>query len=408
MNEKEDLPQFVVTQNTRLIAAMTKRYRIVRGSAGSAKSYSILAILINHCSSSANKRCVVIGKQLAKLKTGCIPDFIRLMKMFGIYDSKRWNSTTAVYTFPNDSTIKFVGTADDPNAGKGVRTDCLMAEEANHIDYEAFRQFASRSNVIYLAYNPDRYSWIEKELIPQPDSELLVVTYKGNEALGAPERKELDSYYSRAYNPDGSVKSEYWVNMYKIYCLGELGSFVGTIFTNVKTGDFDTSLPSVYGYDCGYRDEDALVRVAVDHKNMVIYIKEEIYQNNLSTTDITKLVKNKAGDSVVVCDSAAAKTVADFKQAGIRAISCQKRTIVDDIKDMQAYTIVITKDSPNASEEFNKWAWKDKDGKSIPEDGQIHCADAVRYAFNYLTSKKIEKPVAHYRPNFHSSMRYSR
>lgn len=387
----EGLQDFIVTTNTRKIAYLSKRYRIVRGSAGASKTFSILSIIINHCSSTPNRKCIIISKHLAKMKLGCIADFIKLLKIFGIYDSNRWNSTSALYTFPNDSTVKFVGTADDPTSGKGVRSDVLYAVEANTIEYEAFRQFASRSNIIYLCYNPDRISWIEKELMQDKDSELLVVTYDGNEALGDAERNELDSYYGRAFDDYGNVKSEYWHNMWKIYCKGELGSFVGAIFTNVVTGDFDDSLPSVYGYDMGYNDEDALVKVAVDKKAMKIYIKEIIYQNGLSNADITKLVKQKVGNQVVVCDSAAAKTIADFKQAGIRAVSCHKNRIVDDIKDMQGYTIVITPDSPHALEEFQNWRWKDSLGKSIPEDGMVHCADSGRYGFVYLTTPAPRK-----------------
>lgn len=383
--QNENLPQFVVTTNFRRIAGLKKRYRIVRGSAGASKTWGILALLINHCSSTANQKCIVIGRQLAKMKVGVVSDFVKLMKIFGLFRNDRWNSTTSLYSFPNDSTIQFYGTADDPMAGKGVRCNCLYADEINHIDFGAFRQFASRADVIYGSYNPDRISFVETELIPLEDCDFITVTYKGNEALGDAERSELDSYYDRAYNADGSVKSPYWENMYKVYVKGELGSVVGAIFTNIVTGEFDDSLPFVYGYDMGYSDEDGLVKVAVDKKNMVIYVKELIYQNNLSNADIVKLVKEKVGNGIVVCDSAAAKTVADFKQAKIRAVSCSKRKIVDDIKDMQSYKIVITPDSPNALREFKEWCWKDRDGKSIPEDGQLHCADSTRYALNYLT-----------------------
>lgn len=392
MSSNNNLPEFKVTTAFRRIAGLSKRYRIVRGSAGSSKTFSILAILINHCSSTPNQKVMVLGKELAKMKTNVVSDFLKLMKIFNIYDSNCWNSTTSVYRFKNDSTLQFYGCNDD-FAGKGTRLDVAYFNECNHIPFEAFRQFSSRSNIIYADFNPDRLFYIDTEIIPRPDAEMITVVYSENEALGDAERSELDSYYDKAYNPDGSVKSAYWANIHRVYCLGQTGSVIGAIFSDIVTGEFDESLPFVYGYDCGYKDQDGLVKVAVDKKNMKIYVKEIIYQNNLSNSDITKLVKQNVGRNIVVCDSAAAKTVADFKQAGIRAISCSKRKIVDDIKDMQSYQIVITEDSPNALREFKEWCWKDTDGKSIPEDGSLHTVDPTRYSINYLTHPRQESEV---------------
>ena len=56
---------------------------------------------------------------------------------------------------------------------------------------------------------------------------------------------------------------------------------------------------------------------------------------------------------------------------------------------MRGYKIVITPRSINLQQELNNWRWKDKDGKSIPADGDIHLTDAMRYGFGYLTKTTV-------------------
>lgn len=394
------------TTTLRKICAMKKRIRAVAGGQGSSKTYSILMVIINHCSGTPDRKAMIVSQELAKMRTNVISDFIKIMKEFGIFDEKRWNSSECIYRFENGSTIQFYG-SNKPDAGKGTRNSVVFFNEANKISFDAYRELSTRADNIFLDWNRNVHCWVDEYVIPRDDCEFLVVNYKDNEALGEQEKSEILHYKEMAYNEDGSVKSEYWLNVWRIYGLGECGKFVGTIFTNVRTDiPFDDTLPFVYAYDCGYNDEDGLVKVAVDTNRRIIYVKEELYQAGLSNADVTKIIKDKVGDSVVVCDSAAAKTVADLKQAGIRAVSCQKRKIVDDIKDIQGYTIATSIYDANFIRELNNWRWKDVDGKSIPEDGELHTVDPMRYGYNYLTQKKIEKPVAHYRGNSYMRNRY--
>ena len=378
------------TTTLRKICAMKKRIRAVAGGQGSSKTYSILMVIINHCSGTPDRKAMIVSQELAKMRTNVISDFIKIMKEFGIFDEKRWNSSECIYRFENGSTIQFYG-SNKPDAGKGTRNSVVFFNEANKISFDAYRELSTRADNIFLDWNRNVHCWVDEYVIPRDDCEFLVVNYKDNEALGEQEKSEILHYKEMAYNEDGSVKSEYWLNVWRIYGLGECGKFVGTIFTNVRTDiPFDDTLPFVYAYDCGYNDEDGLVKVAVDTNRRIIYVKEELYQAGLSNADVTKIIKDKVGDSVVVCDSAAAKTVADLKQAGIRAVSCQKRKIVDDIKDIQGYTIATSIYDVNFIKELNNWRWKDVDGKSIPEDGDLHCFPA----YTPIITSNGYKPIA--------------
>lgn len=372
------------TTTLKKISGLKKRIRCIAGSQGAGKTFSILILLINHCAANPNKRCMVVSEELSKMRTNVVPDFQMVMKIAGIYDKGKWNSSDCCYTFPNGSTIKFMGT-DKEDAGKGTRLDVLFVNEANKVPFEAYRELSTRSNNVYIDYNPNLHCWIDDNVIPREDCDFLRVTWRDNEMLGEQERNEIKRYATMAFDEKGNVKDEYWYNIYLVYSEGRTGHFVGTIFTNITTSTiFPDYLSYVHGLDVGYNDQDGLVKVAIDKVERKIYAQEMLYQNQLSTKQLIDLVKQKAGRNLVVCDSAAAKTVADLKQGGVNAISCSKKRIVDDIKDMQGYQIVVV-DSPNLIRELNNWRWKDKEGKSIPEDGELHLVDPMRYAFNYLT-----------------------
>lgn len=377
------------TTTLRKICGMHKRVRVVCGSQGASKTFSILMILINHCSSKPNKRCMVVSQELSKMRTNVIPDFQMIMKEAGIYNPNRWNDSKALYSFPNGSTLQFYGT-DKEDAGKGTRLDALFCNEANKIPFDAYREFASRADNIYIDFNPNTKSWIDTEVIGGDDVDFLRVTFEDNEYLGEAERNSILDYKRKAYNEDGSVKSEYWVNIWRVYGLGLTGSFVGTILTNITVGAFDDTLPFVYALDLGYEDFDGMVKIAVDRKAKKLYVDECLYKNHLSTDDLVRYVKEIAGNDLVVCDSASARTVADLKKGKVKAISCHKGRIVDDIKDISGYEIVYTPRSVHFLDEISNWRWKDG-ARNIPSDGALHTVDPMRYGFRYLTSDSKPK-----------------
>lgn len=377
-----------VTTTLRKISGMKKRIRAIKGGQGASKTFSILMIIINHCSSKPGKRCIIASEELSKMRTNIIADFIKILTETNIFDNNRWNSSECIYKFPNGSTIKFMG-SDKIAAGKGTRTDILFVNECNKVPFEFYRELSTRSKNIFLDWNPNIACWVDTEVIPRDDCETLTVTFRDNEFLSEEEKNEILRYKQMAFNEDGSVKSDYWYNIYLIYSEGQVGHFVGAILTNIETGEFDTSLPYVHSLDIGWKDDDAMTKVAIDNKNKRIYVDEIIYQNNLSSSQLSTLIKSKIGSDLVVCDSAAAKTIADLKENHINAVSCKKNRIVEDIKSIQGYTIVVTKTSTHLLQELNNWRWKDVDGKSIPEDGEIHLIDALRYGFAYLSKPPV-------------------
>ena len=65
----------------------------------------------------------------------------------------------------------------------------------------------------------------------------------------------------------------------------------------------------------------------------------------------------------------------------------KKNHIVDDIKTLWGYKIIVTPDSYNLAKNLNNWVWLDKKGE-IPIDVDDDAIDAGRYAANILITSK--------------------
>ena len=103
--------------------------------------------------------------------------------MVGMYDANKWNKSSLTYTFGNESYIEFFS-ADQPQKLRGARRDVLFVNECNNIDWESYYQLSIRTRkFIYLDYNPVAEFWVDSELIKDQDAEMIVLTYKDNEAL---------------------------------------------------------------------------------------------------------------------------------------------------------------------------------------------------------------------------------
>jgi phage terminase large subunit len=378
------------TTTLKKISALKKRIWSIVGSQGAGKTFSILILLINAASSSNNKEIYVVGTELTKLKLGAIKDFKKILEGLGLFKEENWLGTENMYRFPNGSFIKFVG-LDRASTFKGVRSDIIFFNEANHIDFESYRQGASRAKRVIIDYNPDKICWIQEQVEVREDCDFLRVTWRDNEYLDKGELADIKRYTSDAFNDDGSIKNNYWYNIWRVYSEGLIGQMQGTIFQDWELGEFDETLDFGYGADYGTNDPDTLTKIAIDKANKRIYLDEVIYQNNLSTDALITLYKtNVIPGKVIIGDSAASRTIEDIKKAGLNIKAVSKNKIVDDIKLLQSYKIIVTKTSKNIIEEFSNYAWLD--GKSnTPIDKYNHAIDGTRYYCQTILGIKERK-----------------
>ena len=162
----------------------------------------------------------------------------------------------------------------------------------------------------------------------------------------------------------------------------------GVIFSNWIEGAFDTSLPYCYGMDDGYTDPLTLVKVAVDPTRRLIYMKEILYRPKLGTSQVLNLmgIVERRND-LIVADSENPRLIDDIAAAGynITGVTKGPGSVVDGLRRMQDYTLVIDRESHNLKRELNNYVWSDRKAE-IPVDAYNHAIDAGRYAFSRLAA----------------------
>lgn len=378
------------TTALRKISGLKKRIKVIRGGQGAGKTISILILLINHASSKANKEILIVSEELTKMRLTVIKDFVKVMQLAEIYQESHFLAGT-LYRFKNGSFIKFIG-LDKEDIGKGLRCDIAYFNEVNKIDFESYRQVASRANKIFCDYNPDAEFFIDKEVIGRDDCDFLQLTYADNELLDDNERKEILSYKEKGYNPDGTILNEYWANLWNVYGLGNIGSLRGVVFSNWT--DID-QLPHEakllgYGADWGFTN-DPTTLIGIYQWNGQYIFDEIIYQKGLVNSEIANLFKSKSVtmSHYIYADSAEPKTIQDIANYGFRIKGAEKGkdSVMFGISLMQEQKFLVTKQSTNLIKELRSYIWDtDRSGKQInkPIDAFNHCIDAIRYYFTSL------------------------
>ena len=372
------MSSFLYTTAIDKIRNMSARKKVIQGGSSAGKTFGIIPILIDRAIKNPLYEITIIGQSVPHLKSGAMKDFLKIMKMTNRYISNNWNISDRVYTFTNGSTISFVNA--DGDKAIGPRRNCLYINEANLIDYNTYNQLSIRtSDDIFIDYNPVNKFWVHNEVLTEDDSELLILTYKDNEALSNTIINELLSKRKKA------EKSEYWKNWCKVYIDGEIGQLEGVIYDYNEIDYIPENAELLgIGLDFGYTNDPAAA-VAVYKYNNEILLDEIFYLKGLSNRNIANLFKtNGYENDYIYADSAEPKSIDEIKSYGINIYPTKKGSdsILYGISLLQDYDIFVTKRSVNLKNELDTYNWKkDKEGNSmnIPIEYNNHACDAIRY-----------------------------
>ena len=373
------------------IAKLQKPIRIIQGSQGAGKTISIEMLLQNHGMHQANCEITIIQAELSKLKKTAMRDFQKILRSYDMWDVNRWNKTESIYTLPNGTYFEFIG-LDKADVGKGFRRDVVFFNEVNkgNISLDTFIQFSSRSKVTYADFNPDKNFWIHDEIIPDKDTDFLILTYLDNEYLPQSEIKSILKYREKGFYiwegltlkelfDEGNIKSKYWSNKWRVYGLGLVGFLDGVVFENWMYGEFNPDkLQTSCGMDFGFSvDPDTLTEVAIDKAKKKIYLKSHIYRTGLKTNDLADLIKAKVGYKLIISE-VDPRLVADLQHRGCNVLQHKKGKIETGVTMMLDYEIIVDTDSKDLGKEFANYSYADK-GTNLYIDDFNHGIDGARY-----------------------------
>jgi phage terminase large subunit len=385
---------FEVTTALRKMLAMTARKKVVQGATSSGKTYGIIPILYDKCIATPRLKVTVVAETLPAVKEGCVDIFKNFMMNEGRWNDDQWNATELTYTSLNKSKIQFKSFDSVGKAKAAGKRDILFLNEANHIPYPIADALMIRSQEVWIDFNADSEFWAHTEVLQQPNSEFLKLTYLDNEAIPQATLEDMLYKRSKAEEEERNGVRGYWWNWWQVYGLGEIGNLQGAVFNNwsmVKDIPPHAKLLG-YGLDYGYRN-DPTALVAIWYADQTYYFDELIYQTGLLNQAISARMASLGVDrfSTIVADSAEMKSNDELKVLGWRVQDAKKGadSVIYGISKMQELDIRITERSLNLINEFRKYTWAtDRDGNAMnkPIDAYNHGIDAIRYFFQTNTA----------------------
>ena len=355
---------------------------IEQGGTRSGKTYNILLYIIFHyCQVNKGKTITICRKTFPALRASVMRDFLDILKQHDKYDEELHNKSNSEYEL-SGNLVEFIS-LDQPQKVRGRKRNLLFINEANELDFEDWQQLVFRTeDKIILDYNPsDEYHWIYDKVKDRDDADFYITTYLDNPFLEPSIKAEIE----RLKDTD----EQYW----QIYGLGQKGISMATIFNFTETNVIPEDAEFVsYGADAGYTN-DPTTLVSVYKKDYNLYIKEHLYQTQMTTVDIhNKWKQIGITREPIYFDSAEPRLIEELRRMGwnVRPSIKGADSVNAGIDLLKRFKIHIYKDSHNAIQEFRNYKWQeDKSGKLMnkPVDKNNHLIDATRYATYSVLSK---------------------
>lgn len=401
---------FVRTTAINKILNLKKRKKVVQGGTSAGKTYAIIPVLIDRAAKTPRLKITIVAETVPAVKDGAVDIFKQVMFDTGRWRESGWIANPMEYTFANKSRIQFKAFDSEGKAKAAGKRDILFINEGNHVTFKIADALMIRSKETYIDFNPDNEFWAHTEVLTEPNSEFLSLTYQDNEAIPLETLEDLLIKKSKAfYNPNlpatklfekDNIKSTYWANWWRVYGLGEIGNLQGVVFENWKIvkdlpRDKDCNIEAklvAYFMDFGFTNDPTAFGAVYKH-NGELYIDELIYQTRLTNNDIGDKLKSLGiKEETIIGDSAEPKSIQEIYEQGFNIYPAEKGpdSIKNGIDILLRYQMNITERSLNIIKEFRSYKWdEDKDGKPInkPIDYNNHAIDGIRYvALNKLAT----------------------
>lgn len=367
-------------------------YKVIQGGMRAGKTVAIMMLLIGYAESYPNSKITIVGQSYNHLKDGAADDFKKIMQSTNRWEEDKFNKSELNYEFINGSIMQF--RSIDKMKAHGLSRDVLFVNEANAFTYETFDQLASRTeDFVIIDYNPTSEFWAHKELVKgkhKDRTSFIVLTYKDNEALPKQIVENIESHKPK----NGEEPSNYWT----VYGLGQIGSLEGNIYSGWEKADvdsFSTGKLVRYGLDFGFSNDETAMVAIYELEDGKTGVQEILYQKGILGSEYPKILmsQNVNPNVLIVADSARPEIIAEIKRAGFRIVGADKNpgSVKRGIDRVCQRQIVYM--GKNLEREYLSYQWRKKRSGEIldePQDGNDHALDAIRYAIDDLSKKRIE------------------
>lgn len=382
------------------------RYEVYYGGAGSGKSVFIAQKLLVKAIN-RKRKVLVIRKYGTTIRDSVFQLVIDTLKKWEIYEYCKINLSTFTIILPNGSVFLFKGLDDSEKIKSITDITDIWCEEATELSLDEFTQLDLRLRAlvedlqIFCSFNPvSKANWVYKKwfapdaVYDKAQTFILHTTYKDNRFLPAAYIAALEDKINT--NP----------TYYKIYVLGEFGTFEGLVITNWRKEEFDfmelaQRLEHRAGIDLGWTDPSAIIDTLYDRNNRIIYVFNEFYKSGQQLSQLAEAIKNmNLARTKLYVDSAEPRSIQYFRNNQINAVAAQKGqdSVKAGLMFLQDHLIIVHPSCTSFITELENFSYiKSKVTGEYTEDTThewSHAIDACRYAYSDIYTNKQLKSIS--------------
>lgn len=357
------------------------RLTFLQGGTRSGKTYAALQYLISLALKYSGIGTISITRESYNaLKSTAMRDFLDILLESGLYDDNKYNRTDHTYSL-NGNKFEFFG-MDSPGKVQGRKREILFVNEIMETDYRVFRQLALRTTgKIISDFNPSELDhWVYTEMA-RPDACHLISTYLDNPHLNDDTIAEIE--HLRIADPD----------LWRIYGEGMPAMVQNVVYSHHTFQPYQQPSDYVYGLDFGYNHPTALVEVG--KVGQAVQWHERIYQTNLTTQELIRLM-NQVGinrNVLIYADGSRPESITEIQRAGYRIKAAYKGqgSVKEQIIKVKSNPLILSNESVNLKREIKSYKWSENNTEEpvkFNDDGM----DAGRYGTHGLITGTIIGP----------------
>lgn len=372
------------------------RYFIITGGRASGKSFNI-SVLLLLLTFERDHTVLFTRYTLTSASISIIPEFLEKIELLG-FEEYFYITKDEIINKGTGSKIIFKGiktsSGDQTASLKSIQgvTTWVLEEAEELVDEKKFDtiDFSIRSNKrqnrIILILNPTtKEHFIYKRFFEERGIQEGSNITKGDTTYIHSTYLDNIKHLNQSFIDQVEVMKTRRPEKYKHQILGGwLDKAEGVIFSNWEIGEFRKVGTSVWGQDYGFSsDASTLIETNIDKSNKRIYLKECFYLPRLTTSEISRLNRQYAGDGLIIGDSAEPRLITELRrECNIKESVKGQGSVTYGISLMQDYDLIIDPNSTNLIKELNNYCWLERKSNT-PIDDHNHLIDAARYAIGY-------------------------
>ncbi len=414
MIEKEVNPHF-----ENFLFDWEQKFQFLVGGYGSSKSYHVaLKIILKLLEE--KRTALVVREVYETIRESCFALFEELISDLELENSIKAVTSPMQIRFPNGSRIIFKG-MDKPQKLKSIHNVSLIwLEECSEIKYDGFKELIGRLRhptlklYMILSTNPvDEGNWTYSHFFIKNKGQDDEVVFLDDEVLYK-ERTVVvgDTYYHhstaddnlflpKSYVEELENTKVYDLDLYRVARKGRFGvsgTKVLPQFESKPHAEVMAAINAIYspiykaGMDFGFEEShNALVRMAIDDKEKILYIYWEYYTKGKTDVEIAEDLEKEGFTRTkerVKGDSAEPKTIYYLRKKGVNIVGAYKPkgSRLQNTKKVKRFTRIVCSDQcPNTVRELKNLTYKkDRNGNTIYDEFNIdpHTFSAIWYGLD--------------------------